>query len=1081
MSGQKVVNNICGFEKKSLDIIKTNLETLLSRKHILDNAVIQECFNKDILGFSLDSVSNLEELKEISSSLLGKDPSSGKKELMLAICLGAGISNIFNISVYSEEGNEIDLDVFHSNENKKLDEDELMNNLLDASKLIMEFLETGREKDIFIKPIFKAERTTLILRDLENDVIEDEIFDLLKKCPHFYSLEAASNDKTAENSTEAVRKLVVDFRKEVHGTWFITLKTEDLTTKVALWLRSQKLRDHNSSPIKVGIKSEHPIASLLSVLSMSKSPQYLSNRMNNLQISGSEVSTGIAPMVATLHASLPNRPPIISGNELGGLNTGNCLIGVEEATADGLPSHKGVVMGGVSPKMGYMMNISGYSNNKFIQSHPQINGAGLENQQPPQGAVSEPQKAMDSLSSQNHEHMATPVPMMYQYHRGIGRAIEVPNPTNHLNIYGSILGAPNGGVIAPIVVVPGTTMPGTLPASTPSSPIMEINSPNICKTDAPESTEADYPRSNSNSPKRHEQKRRGSRTSEFSDSDARNLSPNNSSNRRNSRETISSVLAASEVDNCVVSPVIDGINSVIRGIPQGATTLIHGITPFYYGVSGLPEVQPVNLQYIGVPHPGSHPPHVFIHGNPQLQYQHQMDIGISGSGQGNPVNFESGPSNPKLDSETNKFNGQHNLPRIPAVFPTGYYQNTQYIGEDSFGFIGSHRFPVGNFAFNNAGTLISAGGVGNTSAVPENLVNQGQNFWVSNPANSNNTGNQRFKFNNRKNNGSSGSRAGTKTNQNSKKNNHLKLSGNGGNPENPNFVTKVGSKTGAVSQLLGNDSIPKHAEIDQNELAEACSTNSSKQDPNYKKENPESFPSERHAKDYPFGAGEPTNDSSHAVLNENNQNQSCKKLQENSSELTVNELPGKQQAFGKIFKSFVSSGNKSKGQRNGKKSSNSNGTSANKKNFEHNEYQSNANNDKSKAFNNAEGNNGPQCLEAKTGVSDHHRRRTSKQMNPAGNVGGDHGSFIQGKYNGYENNHFRVKRTIGNEQSHFNFNNHGKHSGGNLNGTGGSNGHVNQIGSHKSKGQILRSNDQEAKGIGLDNFPSLSDAIAIKK
>ncbi|KAH8584545.1 uncharacterized protein ELE39_000435 [Cryptosporidium sp. chipmunk genotype I] len=1057
MPDKKASTSICGFEKRNLETIKTILESLLNREHILDNAVIQECFNKDVLGFSLDSVSNLQELEEICSSLLGKDPKTNRKELMHAISLAAGMSEFLNLSVYSEDCSEINLGISHSSEGKKLSEKESTNTLLDASKFIMEFLEAGREKDIYIKPIFKAERTTLILRDLDNDVIENEIFDLLKKCPHFH-IGGTSGNKANENSPDAVRKLVVNFRKEVHGTWFITLKTEDLTTKVALWLRGQKLRDDNSSLLRVGIKSEHPIASLLSVLSVNKGIQSVNNRMSNLQISGAEMGIGISPMIPTLHTPLSSLPPNISGNELGNMSTGNCLNG---GAADGLSSHRGALLGNVSPKVGYMVNIPACSNAAFIQAHHQINKTGLENDQPSQDVGNEPKMGMDNVGSQNSEHMTVPLPVMYPYHRGIGRTIGVTNHTSPLNVYGPISGAPNGGIIAPIMVVSGATIPGNVPTSPPSSPILEASSPNAYRNDTAEAIK---------SPKKSNHKRRGSKASDISDIDAKNSSPD-ITNRRNGSETVNNVFLTNEVENCGALPVSDGVNSAMRVIPQGATAMIHGIAPFYYGISGLPEVQPVNLQYLGSgPHPGSHP-HIFIHGNPQFQYHHQIDMGISGAAvQGDPANLESCPSNSRSNPEANKDNTQSNKsPQLPPIFPAGYYQNVHYIGEESLGGIGSHGFTAGSFAMNSNG--------GNGIVVPGNLTTQNRSFWVRSPLN-NNTGNQRFKSNGRKNNNSSGNRTGTKSGpnfSNPRKSNPKSSSMNGSNPESTCSEPRAASKTGGISQSPINNAIPRQEEIVQYEHTEMCSTNSSKQYPSYEREVIDCSPSEGGTvRNYSSVAKNPANTFSSG---HNEDNQISKKLSSDSS-LPADDLQGKQ-AFSKTFKPFSNSVSKSRSHRNGKKSSNGNGNSGLRGSSEHNEYRPDMNNDKLKVSDNSKGSNGPHNLATETGFNYHHRRRTSKQINTGVNGAGGNGNFTQGKYNGYENNHLRVKRTAENEQSHFN--SHGKHSGGYYIGKNDNNGHGNQTGSHKSKGNAVKGNCQEAKGIGLENFPSLSDAMATRK
>ncbi|CUV04859.1 unnamed protein product [Cryptosporidium hominis] len=1062
MSNKKTSTIICGFKKKNLEAIKTCLETHLNRENILDNAVIQECFNKDVLGFSLDSVSNLQELKEVWYSLFGKDPNTNRKELMHAISLSAGMSEVLNLSIYTQYGNEMNLGIFQSNEEKKLNEEESMNVLVDTSKLILEFLENGCEKDIYIKPIFKAERTTLILRDLENDVIENEIFDLLSKCPHFHTGETSSENKTNEYSLDAVKKLVVNFRKEIHGTWFITLKTEDLTTKVALWLRDQKLRDNNSSLLRVGIKSEHPIASLLSVLSMNKGIQSIHNRMSNLQLSGTEMGIGIPPILSTLNAPLSNLPPNVSSSELINVSAGN---GPNNAVLDGPSSNRRTALGNVSSKMGYMVNIPGSSNSGLIQTHPQINRPNQENDQSTKDTGNEPQIGMDNLNSQNPEHLTAPLPVMYPYHRGIGRAIGVPNHTTPLNVYGPIPGAPNGGIIAPIIVVPGATIPGGVATSPLSSPTPEVGSPNASKTGDTEATK---------SPKNN-RKRRGSKSSYISDSDTKSLSPN-ISNRRNSPDATNNVKTASEIENCGALPVADGMNSVIRGIPQGATTMIHGITPFYYGISGLSEVQPVNLQYLGGgPHLGPHP-HIFIHGNPQFHYHHQIEIGAPGAAvQGDSGDMESSPPNTISNSETNKDNIQYIKPQMPPMFPAGYYHNVHYIGDESLGAIGNHGFSADSFAINNIG--------GSGIVVPGNLNAQARSFWVRNPSNS--TGNQKFKANGRKNNNSSGNRTGNKSGHspsNPKKNNNQKSSFvNGTNPEGTYSEPKVGSKIASISKSPVNDAITKHDEIDQYENAEMCSTNSSKQYPSNEREEIECSPSEEaHIGDNSSITKNTANTCS-SYANDDNQNQISKKLPNESSTLPIDEPQDKQQTFNKTFKPFLNSAGKSRGHRNSKNSSNGGGNSEGKGNLEYSEYRSNLANDKSKVPDGTKGNNGPNNQAAETGSNYHQRRRASRQINTGGGGGfggRENEKFTHGKYNGYENNHFRLKRTTENEQSHFNFNNHGKKSDGYSNNN---HFHGNKSTNHKGKGNAAKSNYQESKEIGLDHFPSLSDAMATKK
>lgn len=73
-------------------------------------------------------------------------------------------------------------------------------------------------------PVMKAERCTLILRDLETDV--SALSDFLDKCPH-----TQSNG----NVVSIMEATVINSKT----TWFVTLKTAEQAAETALWLRTQ--------------------------------------------------------------------------------------------------------------------------------------------------------------------------------------------------------------------------------------------------------------------------------------------------------------------------------------------------------------------------------------------------------------------------------------------------------------------------------------------------------------------------------------------------------------------------------------------------------------------------------------------------------------------------------------------------------------------------------------------------------------------------------------------------------------------------------------------------------------------------
>lgn len=90
-----------------------------------------------------------------------------------------------------------------------------------------------------IRPLLKAKRNTLILRDLP-DSPEDELRALFASSPESDAF--------------------VSLKPDVNNTAFASFKSEEAAQNVALWLRSQKLR---GSEIKCAVKSEHLVRSFV--------------------------------------------------------------------------------------------------------------------------------------------------------------------------------------------------------------------------------------------------------------------------------------------------------------------------------------------------------------------------------------------------------------------------------------------------------------------------------------------------------------------------------------------------------------------------------------------------------------------------------------------------------------------------------------------------------------------------------------------------------------------------------------------------------------------------------------------------
>ncbi|KAJ1611943.1 hypothetical protein OJ253_750 [Cryptosporidium canis] len=626
--------------------------------------------------------------------------------------------------------------------------------------------------------------------------------------------------------------------------------------------------------------------------------------------------------------------------------------------------HKGSAVGVGNPKMGYMVNFPGYSNPTFVQAYPHMTTGGAEQpQQDIRGAV---QHGVPNIGGPPEGRAPAPIPVLYPYPGGIARPIGTPSPSNPIGVFRPVPGAPNGGVIAPVVMVPGATAPARFATSPSSSPVL-----------GPEPSTARPAQPNGKPSKRGDQGRRASRAAE-----------GNGVGTRDGSEANRAVAAPNEPENGRGSPLIEGVNPVVGGIPPGGPPpMIHGLAPVYYGIPGLPEVQPINLQYIGggMPHAGSHPP-IFVHANPQIQCQRPVIPGICGA---IPGNMDPGQPAGRPDSEALKGSG-HPSPNMAPILPPGYYHNVHYIGgDDPLGVMGYNGFPGGGFAPNSMGPAPMVPDSG--AAAPANTGTRAKN-----PAG----GNGKSKSN-RKNNGNSGG---------SKKNAQPKPA-----PEE--------------SSGYADPERPKNrGEAPATEPGKSDGSQSSSED------------REKTAKD----------DSETA---EKDQSQCSRKAPTGSSGQPGEEAPGKSQASGKGSKQQGNPGGKAKGgHKSGKKASNGKGNS------EQGEPRSTQNNGKAKTNTNS-----GTDTDVNVGTCDR-PRRSLKHSSISGNGSSDG----YGKTGVSEGSNSRGKRATGNEKCPDED-------------LSGNNSHGNQTGSHKSKGNASKGSDQGDKGIGLDNFPLLSDAIANKK
>ena len=125
-----------------------------------------------------------------------------------------------------------------------------------ASKILT--VDKGRQ---LIIPGLKPKRSTLILRDVQPDVTAHDILKLLETCEELTFSPQHKPQELEDDESQPIRFQCYSPQVQslVFGgnqCWFLTLNNEDLTQRVALWLKSQKLKDN---PIYVRMKTESPL------------------------------------------------------------------------------------------------------------------------------------------------------------------------------------------------------------------------------------------------------------------------------------------------------------------------------------------------------------------------------------------------------------------------------------------------------------------------------------------------------------------------------------------------------------------------------------------------------------------------------------------------------------------------------------------------------------------------------------------------------------------------------------------------------------------------------------------------------
>jgi la-related protein 4 len=121
------------------------------------------------------------------------------------------------------------------------------------------------ESQTLVKPAFKLERNTIILRDVPAEVTQDvrglvssrlvvQLF-RLRSHPTFPLL---PQEIKALFDDEKTSSQITEVRQDIGNCWFITFKSEDITTDAFLAVRAKQLR---GKPVQARVKSENLLKS----------------------------------------------------------------------------------------------------------------------------------------------------------------------------------------------------------------------------------------------------------------------------------------------------------------------------------------------------------------------------------------------------------------------------------------------------------------------------------------------------------------------------------------------------------------------------------------------------------------------------------------------------------------------------------------------------------------------------------------------------------------------------------------------------------------------------------------------------
>lgn len=109
----------------------------------------------------------------------------------------------------------------------------ILNAMRETDKVVLD------EANMLVKPSFKLQRNTIILRDIPENTTAEDI-------------------KVLFSDDEKLADQITDVRKDVANTWFVTLMSEDITTDAFLHVRQKKI---NGLAVQARVKSENLLKS----------------------------------------------------------------------------------------------------------------------------------------------------------------------------------------------------------------------------------------------------------------------------------------------------------------------------------------------------------------------------------------------------------------------------------------------------------------------------------------------------------------------------------------------------------------------------------------------------------------------------------------------------------------------------------------------------------------------------------------------------------------------------------------------------------------------------------------------------